>query len=364
MTLQNIYQARIKENQIQEDSIQSEVVRKLEALSQALVKQTSFFDMQKRKWCRAIHKKQLPVKGLYLWGGVGRGKTFLMDLFYHSLPFEQKTRYHFHRFMQYIHHALKKYQGKSEPLKWVAREFAGENLVLCFDEFYVSDIADAMILGELFTQLFALGVTLVATSNLKPEDLYYNGLQRDKFLPAISLITQHTEIFHLSGPKDYRLQYLSLAKTYHYPLDEKIEAHFQHMVEQLSREQILKEAVLIINDRAIPTRVLAHNIVWFSFEVLCNSPRGSEDYIEIARSFDTVLLSDVQVMGSEKEDFAKRFVIMVDEFYDRNVTLIISAQSGMTELYQGNLLTFEFERTISRLTEMQSIAYLEKPHLA
>jgi len=335
------------------DPAQYAVVLELEKLFQALKKTPRLY--------RLLHL-HAPLQGIYLWGGVGRGKTFLMDLFYRTLPFEKKKRLHFYRFMRMVHQALQKEQGVSDPLLKIAKSFAARARVLCFDELHVSDIADAMILSELFRALFAQGVTLVATSNIKPEDLYLNGLQRDKFLPTIELIQAHCLVLNIDGETDYRLRDLTQTEIYHYPLDKKAETQLSTYFQRLSASAGIPNKTLIINDRTLVTRLCSESTVWFTFEMLCVGPRSVEDYIEIARVFHTVLISGIKIMKASEEGVAKRFIMMIDEFYDRHVKIILSAQVPATELYQGERHAFEFQRTISRLIEMQSAAYIGKAH--
>jgi len=354
------YQSYLQSGKLIADATQQEIVAYFDVLFHHLNNQ--YRQRFLSRIYRSVGIKQIPVKGLYLWGDVGRGKTFLMDLFFHSLPFTQKTRLHFHRFMNYVHHAMHDYQGHKDPLKHIAREFANHSIVLCFDELYVSDIADAMILSELFHHLFEAGVTLVATSNLPPQDLYLNGLQRDKFLPTISLINQHTKVMEIKGALDYRLQNLTQSQIYHYPLNDEAERNLSHYFQLLAPEQN-GEKTLIINERSLATIDCADGVVWFTFETLCQTARSAMDYVEIARCFHTVLLSGVKEMGPQREDAARRFISLIDELYDHQVKLIISAQAPLLGLYKGERHVFEFQRTISRLTEMQSEAYLAKPHL-
>lgn len=308
--------------------------------------------------------EQEPVRGLYLWGGVGRGKTFLMDIFFHALPFDRKQRLHFHRFMQQVHGGLKTLKHTNDPLRIVAERLATKTDVICFDEFFVSDIADAMILGRLFENLFRLGVTLVATSNIPPDELYRDGLQRRRFLPAINAIKRHCEILNLDAGIDYRLRTLEKVDIYHWPpgpeVDEKMERYF----DELNPDDHARAESLRINGRQISVRKLGDGVAWFDFSGLCEGPRSAADYIEIAREFHTVLLSDVPVMNWQRENDARRFITMVDEFYDRKVKLIISAELPAEQIYQGEKLHFEFRRTLSRLTEMQSSAYLSHAHLS
>jgi len=305
------------------------------------------------------------LQGLYMWGGVGRGKTFLMDLFVESLPPGAALRMHFHRFMREVHRSLNAHAGSSNPLLLVADEFAGKGSVLCFDEFFVSDIGDAMILAEVLAALFDRGVALVATSNVEPVNLYENGLQRSRFLPAIDLLNQHTKILNVDGGIDHRLRVLEQAEIYHVPLDdaaqESLAASFARIA---ATEQVEAKAVLSIEGRDMQTRSCAEGVVWFDFAALCDGPRSQNDYIELARLFHSVVLSDVPRFTTKLEDQARRFISLVDEFYDRGVKLILSAEEPVESLYQGSRLTFEFERTQSRLLEMRSHEYLAREHRA
>jgi cell division protein ZapE len=299
---------------------------------------------------------------LYLWGSVGRGKTWLMDLFFEQLPIEHKQRIHFHRFMARVHDALREHASRSDPLEVVATEWAQRCRVLCFDEFHVSDIADAMLLGGLLQGLFERGVTLIATSNVAPDELYRDGLQRARFLPAIESLKRHTQVLHVGGDTDHRLRLLERSSLYHHPLDASAEAGLAASYRSMAGDCVLAPEIEI-NHRRLRARQRGDGIIWFDFEVLCRQPRSAADYIEIARAFNTVLLSGVPVMDANQEDAARRFINLVDEFYDRNVKLLISAETPMEALYAGQRLAFEFERTRSRLVEMQSHAYLARPHL-
>ena len=309
-------------------------------------------------------RRQQPsyTRGLYLWGSVGRGKTWLMDLFYEDLPVKRKQRIHFHRFMQRIHSSLRE-QGKTrDPLPRIAAAWAENCSVLCLDEFFVSDIADAMLLAGLFENLFSNGVTLVTTSNIQPDDLYKNGLQRAKFLPAIELIKQNTSVFNLSGSTDYRLRILEQSEIFHSPLDAAADRVMTASFNRMAAECELNHE-LSINNRNFYARRRGDGVIWFDFDELCDKPRGSIDYIEIARAFNTVVLTNMPQLNEDDSNAARRFVTMVDEFYDRNVKLLISAAAPIKDLYTGQRLSFEFQRTTSRLTEMQSHNYLAKPHL-
>ncbi len=305
-----------------------------------------------------------PVRGLYLWGGVGRGKTYLMDNFYESLPFADKMRAHFHRFMRRVHRDMQLHAGCKNPLERVAAGIANETRVLCFDEFFVSDITDAMILGTLMEQLFARGVVLVATSNIVPDELYKDGLQRQRFLPAIELIKRNCEILNVDAGTDYRLRSLTRAELYYTPLDAGAEAAMAGLFASLvpAMEEVRVGVAIEIEGRAIPCRRVGEDVAWFDFAALCDGPRSQNDYIELAREFHAVLIAGVPKMGAAQDDQVRRFINLVDEFYDRGVKLALSAAVPLEELYGGGRLEFEFRRTRSRLLEMQSREYLARPH--
>ncbi|KJG10498.1 cell division protein ZapE [Photobacterium kishitanii] len=303
----------------------------------------------------------VPVTGLYFWGGVGRGKTYLVDTFYDCLPIERKMRIHFHRFMYRVHQQLQLLDGTEDPLEHVADNFKQQTDIICFDEFFVSDITDAMILATLLDALFRRGITLVATSNIAPDCLYRNGLQRARFLPAIALIEQHCLVVNIDAGIDYRLRSLAQAEIYYSPLGPQADANLARYFEQLSFEPRYYAKDIIINQRPITTQREASGVVQFSFHQLCQTARSQNDYIEIAQLYHTVLIADVMVM--KEQDAARRFIAMVDEFYERNVTVIISAAVPLIELYTEGRLLFEFERCCSRLIEMQSEQYLARAHL-
>ena len=305
----------------------------------------------------------IPVRGLYLWGGVGRGKTWLLDLFFDSLRIERRQRIHFHRMMAYVHGRLGRLKGVEDPLAKVADEVARRTRVLCFDEFFVSDIGDAMILARLLEALFERGVTLVATSNAAPEDLYRDGLQRARFLPAIDLISEHTDVIHIDGETDYRLRLLQQAGTYVQGDEDRAAERLERFFADFGHSQIRSNEKLDINARPIVARRVAKGIAWFDFDELCDGPRSPADYIEIARWYPTVIVQNVPLFDATLDDQARRFISLVDEFYDRRVKLILSAAAAPAELYRGKRLAFEFERTASRLMEMQSDEYLSLAHL-
>ena len=312
---------------------------------------------------RLLRAPRHPVKGLYLWGTVGRGKTFLMDLFFESLRQPQKKRVHFHHMMRDVHERLKKLGGTRDPVDAVAAEIARDTRVLCFDEFYVSDIADAMLLARLLDGLFRRGVTLVATSNVAPDDLYRDGLQRQQFLPAIRLLQEHTRVLQIGDGQDYRLRFLERSGTYHCPANEAAHRHLLRYFAAISPVHCAADSTLTILGRNIAARFAGEGIAWFDFTAICDGPRSQDDYIEIARCYSTVIISGVPVFNAQMNDQARRFIALVDEFYDRKVKLLVSAAAPIDRLYAAGRLQSEFARTRSRLTEMQSRQYLGAPHL-
>lgn len=304
-----------------------------------------------------------PLRGLYLWGGVGRGKTFLVDEFFAELPIVEKRREHFHRFMQDVHAGLKRHRNLPSPLGQVAAVVAERTRLLCIDEFVVGDVADAMILAALLEALFAHGVTLVATSNLPASELYRGGLQRARFLPAIALIERHCKVLELDGGIDYRLRQLESAPLFLGPDVAQGEARLAFEFERLADGPGEKDVRVQVEGRAVRARREAEDIVWFDFRELCEGPRSTADYIEIARCYHTVFVSRVPVMDASADDAARRFVSMIDEFYDRGVKVIVSAAAAAPEqLYRGERLAAEFRRAASRLHEMRGRRYLAKPH--
>ncbi|MDO3720355.1 cell division protein ZapE [Marinobacter sp. chi1] len=363
MTPWERYQKDLERPDFQQDAAQEDAVRRLQALYEKLVVAEEERNKAMARLRRKLKKgKEEPVKGLYFWGGVGRGKTYLMDTFYESLPFDRKMRVHFHRFMQRVHNELKQLKGEKNPLDLVSRKFAEETRVICFDEFFVSDIGDAMILATLMDGLFSRGVTLVCTSNIVPDGLYKDGLQRARFLPAIALVKKYTDVVNVDGGVDYRLRTLEQAELFHSPLDAEADVSLRKSYDALALEAGKHSQSIEVNGRKIPVQAHADDVVWFDFTDVCDGPRSQNDYIELARQFHAIIISNVPVLGGEKDDQARRFINMVDEFYDRNVKVIMSAAAPITELYAGGRLSFEFERTESRLLEMQSHEYLEAPH--
>ncbi len=328
-----------------------------------------------RSLLRAL-KRRPAVRGVYLWGGVGRGKSFLMDSFFIAAPTRRKSRVHFHRFMQQIHHELRDLQGQAEPLRTVAAHIADATRLLCLDEFHVTDITDAMLMRNLLEALFAQGVALFTTSNARPDDLYRNGLQRTSFLPAIALLNRHLEVVHVDSPLDYRLRKLNAAGVYHCPLDAavtaRLESMFRDVARHSGRESVATDVAIEVDERVFVAHRAGNGIAWFDFRMLCDGPRGKADYIELARRYHTVIVSDVPELTASQRDVARRFVWLIDEFYDRRVKLILSAavpvdrlfaKVPLDDVYKEQKGSGEFDRTVSRLIEMQSVEYLAQAHL-
>ena len=353
------YKESVSAGYLQQDPAQLEVIGRLQLLTdQFLASQApvSFF----QRWFSG----KTQVRGVYLWGGVGSGKTVLMDMFFEQLSTKKKVRSHFYRFMRRIHAELTRFQGISNPLDEVAESLASQYDIICFDEFFVSDITDAMILAGILDGLFSRGVVLVATSNVAPKDLYRDGLQRGKFLPAIALLEKYNAVVNLESGIDYRLRALQSAPLYYSPLGPDSEKHLAEAVQALNPDSLYTGTDIEVEGRILKTKALATGVVWFEFAELCDGPRSTGDYIEISKLFQTVVISHVPVFSLKMEDQARRFIGLIDEFYDRNVKLVMSAEETISNLYQGGRLQFEFRRTESRLQEMQSTAYLSREHRA
>lgn len=361
MTIRKAYKLAAATHGLIADKAQDRVVNRLAKLQRRILEQESLIG-RLRRWLPGSAYGSAH-RGIYLWGGVGCGKTFLMDLFFGSLEFERKKRIHFHRMMSDVHKRLGEARGTTDPLDKIAADIAAETSVLCFDEFFVSDIGDAMILGRLLDGLFRRGVVLVATSNAKPGDLYKEGLQRQQFLPAINALENQCEILELDGGTDYRLRLFEEAGTYLTPVNELAEVKLTHYFEGMSSGKAIENHKIDILGRDVQTRRCAKGIAWFDFLAICDGPRSQEDYIEIARWYPTVIISGIPQLTGELDNPARRLVALVDEFYDRKVKLILSAAVGAESLYQGKRLAFEFRRTASRLIEMQSAGYLHAAHL-
>ncbi|TKB55948.1 cell division protein ZapE [Ferrimonas aestuarii] len=361
------YRQDLTRDDFHHDSAQEQAVKRLQELFVALIERNEWQPGLLDKAAMLLGKQpQKPhVEGLYFWGGVGRGKTYLVDTFFELLPLKRKLRTHFHRFMHRVHAELNDLKGETNPLLKVADRLAEEAEVICFDEFFVSDITDAMILGGLMEALFERGVVLVATSNIEPHNLYRNGLQRARFLPAIELIEANCRVVNVDSGIDYRLRTLEQAEIFHSPLDDQADQNLNRYFAQLAPEEGSCGGSIEIEGREIAVRRCADGVLLVDFLALCDGPRSQRDYIELARCYHTVLLSGVKSMGAQLtgDDIARRFLALVDEFYERGVKLIISSEVPLLELYQNGGLEFEFKRCLSRLQEMQSHDYLARPHL-
>ena len=355
------YRIGVEEGRWQSDPVQLAVLAELDRIHDELIERErggAFAKLARRL------RRDAPVRGLYLWGGVGRGKTFLVDLFFAHLALPAKRRIHYHRFMGEVHARIRALGQASDPLVQIAADYAREFRLLCLDEFFVTDIGDAMLLARLLDQLFARGVTLVTTSNTAPENLYRDGLQRASFLPAIILLQAHCRVFEVKSKRDYRLRALTHASVWQTPSGEAAEAELSQCFARLTRDATVDadDTQLEINARPIPVREMTDGVVWFDFAALCDGPRSVADYIEIARRFHSVIVSGVPRFDRTSEDAAYRFVLLVDELYDRGVKLVVSAAATPFDLYHGRRVAHAFERTVSRLTEMQSEEYLAREH--
>jgi cell division protein ZapE len=353
--------ADVAAHRLQFDGAQREAAQRLDALSAALRARASSGTLQRLQsllpW--RVHAAAQP-RGLYLWGGVGRGKTLLMDLFFATI--QDGERSHFYHFMRNVHAELATIKQHAQPLDIVAQRLADRARVICLDEFFVSDIGDAMILAGLFEGLFRRGVTLVATSNLPPPDLYKDGLQRQRFLPAIDLIQAHVEVLQLDGGVDYRLRQLEMAPTY---LDSTLAgtpAALRERFRALTGGGATGPATLTIEGRPIRALNVGAGTVWFEFDELCLGPRSQNDYIELARLYHTIFIANIPLFDGTNENAARRFIMMIDEFYDRGVKIVVSAAAPPPALYRGERVRFEFERAASRLIEMQTQDYLAGQH--
>jgi cell division protein ZapE len=358
-----IYQQRVASGELFVDSAQERAAQALDRCYQGLILAGSPARGWRRRLLRMTGNRPPAPKGVYLWGGVGRGKTVLMDVFFNCLPFEDKLRQHFHRFMSSTHESLKSFRHHKNPLQLTADHLADNARVICFDEFAVMDIADAMILGNLFEALFERGVTLVATSNSKPGDLYHSGLQRQRFLAAIDLIQANTESVHVDGSIDYRLRVLERAGVYQQPISQEAEKELAANFADISPDEGRSGIHISVLGRSIACRKESDGVVWFDFPQICDGPRSQEDYIELSRCYHTVIVSNVPQFTRTTENQARRFIALVDEFYDRRVKLILSAAAPIESLYAGERVALEFNRTRSRLEEMQSHDYLAAPHI-
>ncbi|WP_245944695.1 cell division protein ZapE [Crenobacter cavernae] len=342
-----------------EDAAQAAAIDALDVLWHALVE---FKKKRNRFLGRSLLSPEVP-RGLYFWGGVGRGKSFLMDAFFACVPYRRKRRVHFHVFMAEVHKQLKALAGEADPLKALAARIAKTTRLLCFDEFHVSDIADAMILARLLEALFQQGVVFVMTSNYPPDQLYPNGLHRDSFLPAIAMLERELAVHNVDGGNDYRLRELSKEPLFLTPADDTAEASLADLFERLASGSERTVRTIEILGRAIPVKRIAPGVAWFDFDAICGGPRAQTDYIEIAKSFHTVLVSGIPKLSARHAAEARRFSWLVDVFYDHRVKFAATSAAEPDAIYTEGVQASEFFRTASRLTEMQSTSYLALPHL-
>lgn len=352
MTPLDYYRQQCKENVIFEDPQQLSALENLQRVYNNLITEN-----QRRSSLFSFLRKPKLIEGIYLWGGVGIGKTLLMDCFYKCLPFQNKMRMHFHQFMRLIHNELVKYQGKSDPLQLVASDIASKAIVLCFDELFVSDITDAMLLGKLFEALFNRGVCLIATSNAQPDDLYKHGLQRSQFLPAIELLKKNTKVIHIPTVIDYRLRHLKEAGVFYTPLNEESAENMEKTFGILTEGQTISTDPIQIFDRPIKIKKQAGNAVWFEFADICSVPRSQKDYLAISEKYRTVFISNIPIIEANAKDMICLFISLVDVFYDAGVRLVISAAEPVQDIYSRGYMIVEYTRTNSRLLEMQSMDY-------
>lgn len=352
MTLMEVYDTAILRSEIENDPVQRNVILQLQRVADAIT-------TQERAWLPWRRKKA--IQGVYLYGAVGAGKTFLIDMFYEYVTIEKKARFHFHHFMQQIDHQLRQLQGQKDPLMTIAAHIAKTTQLLCFDEFLVEDVADAMILGELLKAILTHDVVLVASSNTAPDDLYRNGVQRDRFLPAIAEIKRHCQIVSMRHNSDYRLGRAPFSEAYLYPLNAATQTKLSHQFFEIAG-QADEGIALMIQNRPVQCIKCGKRAVWFSFDILCNSPRSQLDYLEIADRFDTVFVSDIPQLFPD--DLARVILLIrfIDVMYDRSIRLVMSAAVPLDDLYLQGPMQKEFKRTLSRLQEMQSEDYLRRHH--
>lgn len=351
------YAEALASGQFMADEAQAQAVQELDRVWKELLNR---YKASKKAFRR--FRRQTSPKGVYMWGGVGRGKTWLMDQFYESVPFRRKTRMHFHHFMQHVHKELNKLSGQRNPLEIVADQIYKDAVVICFDEFFVSNVTDAMILSDLFQKLFVRGVTLIATSNIAPDGLYKNGIHRDRFLPTIEMVKKNCAILNVDAGVDYRLRVLKQAQLFKSPLSNEAQNWMSERFNALTHTQAHSKEPIVINNRVVETLGHTEDVLWCEFSELCFKPRSPADFIEIANIYNTVLVSNVPHLTDFLSEGTRRFIYLVDEFYDRGVKLLLTSQDSIIDIYQGEKLAFEIERTRSRLLEMQSDEYLHSEH--
>ena len=346
-----LYLNLIDDGQLSFDKEQAKLLEKFNHLNESLTKRSKSWFGQKK------------IKGLYIRGEVGRGKTQMMDIFFETLNIQEKKRVHFHRFMKILHDDLDKISAQKDPLKKVAKDISKKTKVLCFDEFYVEDIGDAMLLGRFINELFENKVTLITTSNTHPDNLYRDGLHRSRFLPAIKSIKENCEIYELNSAQDYRLRTLEQLEIFIIGKGNQGIKELESNFTELTNGEFQDGQKIKILGREINTIKLAQGSLWVSFKEICEGPRSAKDYIEVCSEFHTLFVSNVPIMKGSNDDSARRFIALVDECYERNVNLILSMETELEQIYSGERLLEPFKRTISRLEEMRSKEYLSRPHL-
>lgn len=354
LSVKQTYEAELASRGYQSDPAQ---LRAVEALERCAQEWSKYKERRSNAIKKLINHPDIP-RGVYMYGGVGRGKSFLMDCFFSAVPLKRKTRLHFHEFMREVHRELADLQGTVNPLDALARRMAERYKLICFDEFHVADITDALILHRLLTALFENGVGMVTTSNFRPDDLYPNGLHRDRILPAIALLNDRMDVINVDNGCDYRGLMLETLQLYHTPLGPDADAEMMKAFDSLSEQHEDEDPVLNIESRQIRAWRKAGGIVWFNFKTLCGGPRSQNDYLEIATQFHTVFLSDVPHMPVRLASEARRFTWLIDVLYDRRVKLVMSAEVPAEQLYTQGPMAHEFPRTVSRLNEMQTREYL------
>ena len=347
MQLHTLYQQRLQHEAFNLDAAQLPIIDALQQIADALAQPPV------TGWQRWLGKPAPAIPGLYIWGSVGRGKTWLMDLFFTHLPEPSKKRLHFHHFMQQVHQGLAQLKQGKEPLDQLAEQMAKQWRILCLDEFHVIDIGDAMIFAGLLRGLFKRGIILITTSNVPPSGLYRNGIQRDQFLPAIALLEQHTQVLATDGDRDHRQAAAEVGEAYQYPLNATTEQRLQQMFHQRAEGHYEEAGLLPIQGRHIAYQYRASQMIWFDFNVLCGPPRSQHDYIALADNFTVLFITGIPAMDAEQDNPMRRFITLIDELYDRRKTVVISAAVPALDLYTGQRLAFEFQRTVSRLREMQ-----------
>jgi len=351
--VRQVYEAALAERGYASDAAQQRAIAALERCEEEWI---AYKARRGNAVTKLLVRPPIP-RGVYMWGGVGRGKSFLMDCFFQSVPLTRKTRLHFHEFMREVHRELQELKGTVNPLDELGRRMARRFRLICFDEFHVADVTDAMILHRLLEALYANRVSIVTTSNFHPDGLYPNGLHRDRILPAIELLKQHLEVVNVDAGTDYRQIALGQVRMYHWPLGAEADAAFERAFSELAEARD-EDPVLRIEHREIKSHRRAGGVVWFDFKTLCGGPRSQNDYLELAARFHTVLLSGVPQMSPRLASEARRFTWLVDVLYDRRVKLIVSAEVAPELLYTEGPLAHEFPRTVSRLAEMQSAPFL------